>query len=74
MITRGFNVLARKLTSPEAPPMMFSPISSALPVGETQTTPLAPMALSTTLPATSASMVTARSMQSAQPLPVGANS
>ena len=52
-----------------APPVMFSPTSSALPAVETCMTRLAPLASSTTLPATSASMVTLRSMQSADAKP-----
>eukprot|EP00964_Phaeocystis_antarctica_P039185 scaffold22416_cov68-Phaeocystis_antarctica.AAC.2 len=64
--SRVGSILARKLTLPAAPPVMLSPISSALPAVETNMTRLAPVALSTTLPATSASMVTWRSMQSAE--------
>eukprot|EP00964_Phaeocystis_antarctica_P048832 scaffold28282_cov74-Phaeocystis_antarctica.AAC.2 len=60
-------MLARELTLDAVPPVIFSPISSALPAVETKMTRLAPLASSTTLPATSASMVTLRSMQSAEP-------
>eukprot|EP00964_Phaeocystis_antarctica_P021812 scaffold12111_cov66-Phaeocystis_antarctica.AAC.2 len=59
-------MLVRELTSSAAPPVMFSPTNSALPAVETNMTRLAPLASSTTLPATSASMVTGRSMQSAE--------
>ena len=61
-------MLVKKLTLLLAlyPPVMFSPINSALPAGETYMTRLAPLASSTTLPVTSASIVTLRLMQSAE--------
>ena len=59
-------MLVRKHTLFAAPPVMFSPTSSALAAAATKMTRLAPLASSTTLPATSASMVTVRSMQSAE--------
>ena len=45
---------------------MFNPTSSAVPPDCISKTRLAPMALSTTAPGTSASMVRARSMQTAE--------
>ena len=48
------------------PPVMSNPISSAVPPYCISKTRLAPMALSTTLPGTCASMVRARSMQTAE--------
>ena len=47
---------------------MLNPISSAVPPDCISKTRLAPMALSTTAPGTSASMVRARSMQTADPV------
>ena len=49
------------------PPVMFSPLSSAVPPDSILKTRLPPIPSSTTPPATSASMVTARLMQSAEP-------
>ena len=65
-VQERFNA-GKKLTLSEAPPVMLSPNSTALLSGKTYMTRLAPLASSTTLPATSASMVTLRSMQSAEP-------
>jgi hypothetical protein len=48
------------------PPVMFNPISSAVPPECMFKTRLAPMAVSTTAPGTCASMVRARSMQTAE--------
>ena len=53
-------------TKDEDPPVMSNPISSAVPPDCISKTRLAPMALSTTLPGTCASMVRARSMQIAE--------
>ena len=50
------------------PPVMFNPTSSAVPPDCISKTRLPPMALSTTAPGTTASMVRARSMQIADPV------
>ena len=63
---RGFK--RRALCTEAYPPVMFNPISSAVPPSCMKKTRLAPMALSTTAPGTSASMVRARSMQTADPV------
>jgi hypothetical protein len=61
---RGFK--RRALCTEAYPPVMFNPISSAVPPDCMLKTRLTPMALSTTAPGTSASMVRARSMQTAE--------
>eukprot|EP00964_Phaeocystis_antarctica_P001486 scaffold789_cov75-Phaeocystis_antarctica.AAC.3 len=50
------------------PPVMFNPISSTVPPDCISKIRLPPMALSTTAPGTSASMVKARLMQTADPV------
>eukprot|EP00964_Phaeocystis_antarctica_P063380 scaffold38033_cov69-Phaeocystis_antarctica.AAC.1 len=50
------------------PPVMFNPTSSAVPPDCISKTRLASMGLSTTAPGNSASMVRARSMQTADPV------
>jgi hypothetical protein len=50
------------------PPVMFNPISSAIPADCISKTRRPPLASSTTLPGTCASMVRARSMQIAEPV------
>jgi hypothetical protein len=50
------------------PPVMFNPISSAVPLDCISKTRRPPLASSTTLPGTCASMVRARSMQIAEPV------
>ena len=47
---------------------MFNPINSAVPPDSIRKTRLAPMALSTTAPGTSASMISVRLMQTADPV------
>ena len=63
---RGFK--RRALCTGAYPPVMFNPISSAVPPDCMLKTRLAPMALSTTAPGTSASMIRARLMQTADPV------
>ena len=64
---RGFK--RRALCTPDAyPPVMFNPINSAVPPDCISKTRLAPMALSTTAPGTSASMISVRLMQTADPV------
>ena len=58
----------RANTEVEYPPVIFSPISPAVPPGLMAKTRRPPFASSTTLPGTCASMVTARSMQIAEPV------
>eukprot|EP00964_Phaeocystis_antarctica_P162932 scaffold138160_cov136-Phaeocystis_antarctica.AAC.1 len=65
-MSQGFK--RRALCTEEAyPPVMFNPISSTVPPDCISKTRLFPMALSTTAPGTSASMVRARLMQTADP-------